>query len=101
MELRNHPKMTWQGRPNWPPQWNGPHGPGNPLPQGEVGVLKALEKSAASPVGACCLLVMAHHDQEYFGSLSFDDAEFFNQLCTILNGQIGSAISAIGNLDIP
>jgi hypothetical protein len=100
MELRHHPKMIWQGRPNWPPQWNGPHGPHNPLPQGEVGVLKGVEKSAVSPVGACCLLVMAHHDQEYFGSLSFDDEAFVNELCAILNGQIGSAISAIGSLDI-
>jgi hypothetical protein len=100
MELRNHPKMKWQGSPNWPPQWNGPHGPDNPLPNGEVGVLKSVEKSVVSPVGACCLLVIGYNDQDYFASLSLDDRQFSNKLCAILSSQIGSLISAIGNLDI-
>ena len=32
------------------------HGPNNPLPQGEVGVLKTVEKSTVSPPGQCCVL---------------------------------------------
>lgn len=48
MELRKHPRMTWRGHPNWPPTWNGPHGPANPLPQGELGSLTRVETGAPS-----------------------------------------------------
>jgi hypothetical protein len=101
MELRNHPKMTWQGIRNWPPHWTGPYGPDNPLPQGEVGVLTAVEKSGMSPVGAGCLITIRHRDQDYFGTLSFDDEEFSNQIFDILSGHIGEPISAVGSLDMP
>ena len=66
MKLRNHAKMTWQGRPNWPPQWSGPYGPENPLPKGEVGVLKGVETRVGSFVGGCCPLVMHYNDQDYY-----------------------------------
>jgi hypothetical protein len=33
--------------------------------------------------------------------LSFDDEEFFRQICGILTDHIGEPISAIGSLDIP
>lgn len=100
MEVRKHPKMTWQGSPNWPPHWSGPYGPDNPLPQGEVGVLRSVENSTVNAVAACCLLTVTHNDQEYFGTLSFDDEAFFHQFCDILKGHIGEPISAIGSLDI-
>jgi hypothetical protein len=92
--------MTWQGNRNWPPHWSGPHGPNNPLPQGEVGVLKAVEKSAVSPPGPCCVLTVAHGDQDYFGSLSFDDEDFSKHIFDILTSHIGEPISAVGSLDI-
>ena len=101
MKLRNHPKMTWQGRPNWPPIWHGPYGPDKPLPEGEVGVLRAFEKSILSAGACCCLLTVAHNGQDYFGSLSFDDEEFSQKVCAILSDHIGEPISAIGSLDIP
>jgi hypothetical protein len=44
---------------------------------------------------------MEHSGQDYFGSLSFDDEEFFHTICAILNGHIGKPISAIGSIDIP
>lgn len=99
MELRKHPKMTWQGRPNWPPQWHGPHGPDSPLPQGEIGILTRVETSALTD--AHCVLVIRHNDQEYYGTLKFDDAEFLKTVSAVLNRQIGKPISAIGSLDIP
>jgi hypothetical protein len=92
--------MTWHGGPNWPPVWNGPHGPDNPLPQGEVGVLIEVENSIVKPGGACCLLTIAHNDQEYVGTLYFDDEEFSDQIGAILKGHIGEPISTIGSLDI-
>jgi hypothetical protein len=100
MELRKHPKMAWQGSPNWPPKWHGPYGPENPLPQGEVGVLKAVEKSTVSSLGPCCLLTVAHRDQDYFGSLSFDDEDFSNQMFDIFKSHIGEPISTIASLDV-
>lgn len=100
MELRKHPEMTWKGLPNWPPQWTGPHGPDNPVFQGEVGVLKAVEKSGVSVLGGCWVLTIAHNDQDYFGTLSFDDEEFCHKISAILMGHIGEPMSAIGSLDI-
>jgi hypothetical protein len=48
-----------------------------------------------------CLITIRHRDQDYFGTLSFDDEEFFKKICGILNGHIGEPTSAIGGLDIP
>jgi hypothetical protein len=87
--------------PERSPTWNGPYGPDHPLPQGEVGVLRSLENSTVNLVPSCCLLTVTHNDQEYFGSLSFDDEEFFKRICGILTDHIGEPISAIGSLDIP
>ena len=85
---------------NWPPKWHGPYGPDNPVPEGEIGVLKTVDKSSVSDLAACCVFTVAHNDQDYFGSLSFDDEEFCNQISGILMGHIGEPISAIGSLDI-
>jgi hypothetical protein len=100
MELRKHPKMTWQGLPSWPPRWNGPHGPDNPLPQGEVGILMRVETAADNTIAPHCVLVIHHNDQDYLGNLSFDDEEFLATVCAILNAHIGEPISTIGSLDI-
>lgn len=59
MELRKHPKMTWQGRPNWPPKWTGPHNSQKPLPEGEVGVLMRVETTDPSLIAPHCILVTA------------------------------------------
>ena len=99
MELRNHPKMTWRGRPNWPPKWNGPYGPNNPLPEGETGILVKVETGAAKKVPHC-FLVMRHNDQDYYGSMFFDDGTFLLQLLETLRKHIGSPFSEIGSLDI-
>ena len=100
MELRTHPKMTWQGRANWPPQWAGPHGPDNPLPEGEVGILTRVETAVENAIAPHCVLVIHYKDQDYLGSLSFDDEEFLKTVCDVLNGHVGKPISAIGSLDI-
>ena len=100
MELRNHPKMTWRGHFNWPPNWSGPHGPHNPLPQGEVGILVEVEIGAATVI-AHCFLIMRYNDQDYYGSLFFDDSGFLNQFSETLSRHIGLLISEIGSLDIP
>jgi hypothetical protein len=100
MELRNHPKMTWRGNPSWPPNWKGRHGPHNPLPRGEVGVLIDVELGTTTPIPHC-FLIMRYNDQDYYGSLFFDDWSFLKQFSEILARNIGLPISAIGSLDIP
>jgi hypothetical protein len=100
MELRSHPKMTWGGRPNWPPHWNGPYGPNNPLPEDEAGILVKVETGAVKVVPHC-FLIMRHKYQDYYGSMFFDDGIFLIQLLPILREYIGSPIAKIGSLDIP
>lgn len=100
MELRKHPKMRWQGLPNWPPQWTGPHGPDNPLPQGEVGILTRVETAVENAIAPHCVLIIHYNGQDYVESLSFDDEEFLKTICSILNDHIGGLISAIGSVDI-
>jgi hypothetical protein len=48
-----------------------------------------------------CNLVMNYIGQEYFASLYFDDAEFFDKFCKRLQGLIGLPIAVIASLDIP
>lgn len=84
----------------WPPKWTGPYGPNKPLPQGEVGVLKAVKPAAATPVGTRCHLVMSYNDDDYLGTLLFEDEEFHDRICAVFTENIGSTISAIGSIDI-
>src|SRR6266508_4424541 len=69
MELRKHPKMRWHGRPNWPPEWNGPFGPDRPLPKGEVGTLVRAECRLGDLRTPHCYLDIQWNGQDYFGSL--------------------------------
>jgi hypothetical protein len=99
MELRNHPRMMWQGHPNWPPEWIGSHGPNRPLPQGEVGVLlRVVPRESLVPY---CVFERNWNDQEYVGSLLFDDQEFLETTYDVLRSHVGCLISEVGSLDIP
>jgi len=98
MELRKHPRMTWRGHPNWPPHWNGPHGPNHPLPHGEVGILTRVEIGPSSALAPHCILIMRWNDQDYVGSLFFGDSEFLSEIVEVLRDHIGSPISEIGDL---
>jgi hypothetical protein len=101
MELRNHPKMTFEGKPNWPPHWIGPYSENHPLPRGEVGVLREVYSKPANIIGRPrCYLVIEYEGQEYFASLLFDDLEFLENLCIVLQWYIDTPISNIGSLDI-
>jgi hypothetical protein len=48
-----------------------------------------------------CAPSAEHNDQDYFGSLSFDEEQSFKRSAPFLMGHIGEPISAIGSLDIP
>ena len=100
MQLRNDPRMVWQGRPNWPPEWVGPHGPDNPLPRGEVGTLKRVEYGSSITTDPHLFVVMAFNNQEYVGTLHFDEERFLENISHTLAAHIGQPLSEIGSLDI-
>jgi hypothetical protein len=97
MELRKHPRIT----PNWPPAWNGTHGPDNPLPDGEVGVLVQVLPASSVLEPAHCVIVMQWNDQEYLASLFFDDEDFLQEVVGFLRTCLGRPIAEIGGLDFP
>jgi hypothetical protein len=102
MELRHHPKMTFYGKRIWPPHWVGPYSSTNPLPRGEVGILRQVYAKPANVVGESrCYLVIEHQDQEYFASLRCDEPQFLLEICTTLQSYVGTLISDIGSVDIP
>jgi hypothetical protein len=101
MELRNHPRMVWQCRPNWPPHWKEPYGPDRPLPTGEVGILQRVDPPSENVEIPHGLLDFRWNGENYFASLYFDDPGFLKVVCETLSNYIGRAISEIGSLDIP
>ena len=70
-------------------------------PQGEVGILTRLEIGTPSALDPHCIIIMRWNDQDYLGSLFFDDLNFRNQIVAILRQHIGSSISEIGSLNTP
>jgi hypothetical protein len=92
--------MSWQGRPNWPPEWNGPYGPERPLPNGELGTLLKAECGFGKATVPHCYIDMEWNGQEYVGLLYFDDSGLIGNVCQILKAQVGRAISEIGSLDV-
>jgi hypothetical protein len=101
MELKRHPRMTYQGQSNWPPQWVGPYGPNNPLPSGEVGILVRVSCMGGMLDTLHCLLGMEWNHQEYFGFVYFDDEDFVQTFVSLAQNHIGRSIAEIGSLDIP
>lgn len=103
MELRNHPKMRFEGKPNWPPHWLGSYSHDHPLPRGEIGVLREVYSKPANSIiiRPRCYLVIDHEGREYFASLLFDDLGFLETVCRLLQRYIGTPISSIGSLVIP
>lgn len=43
---------------------------------------------------------MSYNDQDYLGILLFEGEEFHERICAVFTENIGSAISAIGKVDI-
>ena len=101
MELRQHPRMTYQGGSNWPPEWKGPYGPDNPLPRGEVGILMRVEPASSILKIPHCVLVIRWNQQEYIGSLYVDEENFLREIVGLLRNCLGRSIAEIGSLNVP
>jgi hypothetical protein len=100
MELRKHPRMSYRGRPIWPPEWTGTHGPDNPLPRGEVGILVQVEQGSSVVKPPHCIVVIEWNEQEYLATLCFEEEAFLHKIVGLLRSCLGRPIAEIGSLDI-
>jgi hypothetical protein len=98
MKLRDHPLMSYQGLPNWPPTWTWIGGEENKHPKGEVGILQDVMLSTFQPSNRCYLIV-EHERAAYMGCLLFDDASFCSQIFALLRGHCGHPVQHIGGLN--
>jgi hypothetical protein len=101
MQLRNHPLMSLNGIPNWPPEWMWADGLRNTHmhPEGEVGILDNVRQSIVRPDGSL-FLTIKHNGSVYLGRLNFDDEEFCRQIFELLKANCGRSLTEIGSLDI-
>ena len=97
MRLRDHPKMLYHGKSNWPPQWGGSYCPGAKFPIGEVGVLKDVQYLEASCSTA---LVIEYEGAIFRGTLFLDDPNFLMPLYQRLSNCIAWPIREIGDLEV-
>ena len=70
------------------------------MPPGEVGILTRVETAVENAIAPHCVLIIHYNDQDYLGTLAFDDEEFLRRVCEVLKGPTGVSISAIGSLVI-
>ena len=98
MDLRAHPRMTYRGRPNWPPPWLCIDGNVNKNPKGEVGTL--VEVQVSMHQANRCFLVIEYEDSQYIGCLQFDDPSFRKRVCNLLSDYYGHSIQEIGSIDL-
>ena len=99
MKLRNHPLMSCNGLPNWPPAWTWIGGAENKNPKGEVGVLLDLRVSTFQEP-ARCFLTIEHDHAQYVGCLLFNDRSSCYRISTLLQHQYGSTLESIGGLNV-
>jgi hypothetical protein len=80
VKLRDYPLMTNGDAPNWPPLWMQSRiGGGVKAVNGEVGVLIYVHAGADSPK---CYLVIEDENENYTGTLLFDNARLCVKLRT-------------------
>ena len=101
MQLRNHPLMSSNGIPNWPPEWVWANGLRNTHlpPEGEVGILDNVRRSIVRP-DSCLFITIRHNGSLYLGRLAFNDEEFCRQIFELLKANCGRSLTEIGSLDI-
>lgn len=97
MQLRYHPLMSFEGKPNWPPPWLGSSDSTKTL-SGEIGVLKHVVKDIITENR--CFLMIEYDDVGYVGVLKFNDAAFCAHISTLFEQYIGYTIQQIGDLDL-
>jgi hypothetical protein len=99
MLLRNHPLLSYQGNPSWPPTWTWIKGPENKKPKGETGTIAEVKLSLIEPSNRC-YLVINHEGSTYIGCLFINDVAFCAQITQLLQNYCGHSIQEIGSLDL-
>jgi len=102
MHLRDHPLMSSNGVPIWPPEWIWADGLRNVYlrPKGEVGILQSVQRSLSRP-GSSLLIRMSYERSIYLGRLDIDNPKFCRKIFEFLTLNIGHAIEEIGKMEIP
>jgi hypothetical protein len=98
MELRNHPRMSFRGQRNWPPEWIQTPTQNSDTATGEVGILQEIYRSVLDP--SRCYLTIIHDQQNYIGVLRFDSSEFCKEISERLLRKISRPIAEIASSDI-
>ena len=101
MQLRNHPLMSLNGIPNWPPEWIWADGlrTTHTHPEGEVGILDNVRRSIVRP-DSSLFMTIKHNGSVYLGRLTFNHEEFCRQVFELLKANCGRSLTEIGSLDI-
>ena len=99
MLLRDHPLLRYRGVPSWPPTWTWVGGSDNQKPRGEIGILKAVEKSNIQPADRCFLYI-EHEGAAYIGCLLCTENGFCAQIVKLLKKCCNRSIADIGSLDL-
>lgn len=99
--LRDHPKLRYHGVPTWPPNWGGTYKGHDPIPQGEIGILRNVEKIEANSFYPDHLfLTVEYNGNSYTGGLWIEDSEFFEKFFDFLKKSIGKKTEEIGKMEI-
>ena len=100
MQLRNHPMMSYKGRPSWPPQWTWmAGGDKTELAAGEVGTLEQAQPSRVLG-DTLFLTISTPRDNRFTGQLKFDDEHFASRILSVLHSRIGHPIKDIAEIEI-
>jgi hypothetical protein len=97
VKLRDYPLMTHGGAPNWPPLWMQSRIDGVKAVNGEVGVL--IYVHAVVDLYKC-YLVIEDENENYTGTLLFDNARLCGQVADLLQQHLGRSLKEIGDLDV-
>ncbi len=101
MQLRHHPKLTWNGVHTWPPALGGSYGPNTKFPSGEQGLLKDTSLHEPDRIGPTRLELHVECENHVFsGDLFSDDPTFLHQLNEKLRTLNGRPLQEIGSLEI-
>jgi hypothetical protein len=97
IKLRDHPLIRHSGGLNWPPVWMQRKIDGFKAMTGEDGVL--IYVHAASGLDRCDL-VIEYENENYTGTLLFNEAKFCHQVADLLRQHIGKSLKNIGDLEV-
>ena len=100
MQLRDHPRMVYKGRPIWPPHWSWIDGPNKSASaEGEDGTLRNAQLSHV--LRNTIFLTMTTPDGDRFvGSLSFDDEPAADLFFRVFRNHLDHSVQDIAAIDI-